>query len=288
MTALAANRNTKKFSDDILPSYLPSGGVAAAKKIYAGAMVMVNQSGYYEPASADSTLKMAGVSEELVDNSSGSAGDVSAYKVRRGAYLFGNSGTTDAVSAADIGRACYVVDDQTVARTSAAGARPVAGRVLGLDGTSVIVELGADDANDLDLLMLAGETLTSDQFKLVKVHTDGTVIKSGAGEKILGVLQNAPASGAVAIVRTRGVSRTKADGTGVTRGDYISSAAAGVARATVAAASGLAVTDTSDGGAATDPLKGAYVIGIALETAAASVVFGMQITHSGAVPSTAV
>ena len=100
--------------------------------------------------------------------------------------------------------------------------------------------------------------------------------------------QNAPASGEIAIVRTHGATIARADGTGVTVDNSVSSAASGVARATTNAATGLGVVDTSDATSATDPLKGAYVLGQALQTAAASALFEMVITHGGTQASTAV
>jgi hypothetical protein len=91
---------------------------------------------------------------------------------------------------------------------------------------------------------------------------------------------------AVAHGRVAGVSTMKCDGTGVTRGDRISCAANGLARATAAAASGTAHVNTSDAGAATDPVIGANVIGIALSTAAAGANTSVLLTHSGLVPTT--
>ena len=46
-----------------------------------------------------------------------------------GVFYWANSGGADAISAADFGKACYVVDNQTVALTDASGTRSVAGIV---------------------------------------------------------------------------------------------------------------------------------------------------------------
>lgn len=282
MAALTIDRKTPELATSDHES-LP---VAASTKIYGGALVAINQSGHAVPASADSTLRVAGVADALADNASGAAAAIRVL-VKRGPHGFKNSAGVDAITAADAGRPCYVVDDQTVARTSNAGARPIAGLVHSVDGSDIYVDVGEFPEGTRDLLITAGEDLSSDQFKMVKVGAAGTVVKSGAGEAPLGVVQNAPANAAIAVVRIFGVTRVKADGTGVTRGKHVSSAAGGVARESNNAATGLAHTNTSDAGAATDPLIGAYIIGIALETAAASAVFGMAITHAGAVPVTA-
>lgn len=290
MTALSKAKKTQKLQSSGVLAERFNFPLAADAVIWGGAVVALNQSGYLVPASADASLFVCGVACESVDNTGGSAGDLYCT-VLKGAFEAVNSSSTDALTAADVGRPCYVVDDQTVARTSAGGARPYAGTVAHVESSSEIyVEFGCPsaDSRNIDMLIAAGETLTSDLGKSVKVHSDGTAIKSGAGEPSMGVLQNAPASGAIAIVRVAGVTRGKADATGVTRGNYISSGAAGVLRASTDAATGLGHVNTSDGGSSTDALRGGYVLGIALETAAANATFGLLLTHSGVCAVTAV
>jgi hypothetical protein len=46
-----------------------------------------------------------------------------------------NSAGADAITSANIGAYCYVVDDQTVALTSAGGTRPIAGKIKSVDTT---------------------------------------------------------------------------------------------------------------------------------------------------------
>jgi hypothetical protein len=59
----------------------------------------------------------------------------------------------------------------------------------------------------LDLSYEAGEDLTSDQYRIVRV-SDGKVYRPDtAGDVPLGVLQNAPAQGEAASVRLIGVSK---------------------------------------------------------------------------------
>ena len=68
----------------------------------------------------------------------GSAGDASVL-VRRGKAWFLANSTADAVTQTQIGKDCYVVDSQTVAKTSVTNARPIAGKVLGLENDGVWV-----------------------------------------------------------------------------------------------------------------------------------------------------
>lgn len=289
MTSLATDRMTPRRGESAL-SELYSIGVAASTKIYQGALVAINASGYAIAGAAMGIGSRAiGRAEAQADNSAGAAGDINVT-IRRCVAKFVNSSSNDAITIADVGEECFIVDDQTVARTNLTSQRGVAGLVVGVDSDGVWVEVGPTRKGGvIDLLMTAGEALTSDIYKLMAVNTSGAVIKvASAGGKCVGILQNAPANGAVAIVRILGISRCQADGTGWTMGDAISSAAAGVGRASTNQATGLGHTDTGDAGAATDPLKGAYILGIALETATASQVKAILITNSGALATTAV
>ena len=90
----------------------------------------------------------------------------------------------------------------------------------------------------------AGEDLSNDQYKFVKLTDDFEVKKAGAGEMAIGVLQNAPDNGEAATVAVFGKTKVKADGdtdTAISAGDAISSNSGGVAVKT-----GDATTDDSD------------------------------------------
>ena len=82
---------------------------------------------------------MLGVSEAQVDNSLGGAGAAN-IPVRKGTFRFANSASADLIAQADIGSVCYAVDDQTVAKTSNSGARPVAGTIFDVDTDGVWVK----------------------------------------------------------------------------------------------------------------------------------------------------
>jgi hypothetical protein len=71
-----------------------------------------------------------------------------------------------------------------------------------------------------DFSYTAGETLTSSQFAAMKVYTDGTVKKCGTGDAMMGILQDNPASGKVAVVRELGHSKALMYSTG-TKGDAL-------------------------------------------------------------------
>ena len=134
MAALTADRNTPQRDGSII-----NIGVAGGKKIYAGALVAVDANGYATPGATATNLKALGRAEEQVDNSGGADGAVTV-NVRKGIFRFENH-PSDQVTAADIGNNCYMVDDQTVAKTDGTGTRSVAGRVFDVDSEGVWVDL---------------------------------------------------------------------------------------------------------------------------------------------------
>lgn len=132
--ALTKDRNTVRREGEELS--LP---VAAGKKVFAGALVAKDASGNATPGAVAATLLGMGRAEEYVDNSTGGAGDVSV-KISKGVFCFANSASGDLIARADIGNDCYIVDDQTVAKTSATGTRSVAGKVFDVDSSGVWVK----------------------------------------------------------------------------------------------------------------------------------------------------
>ena len=133
MTVLAADRNTPRRDGDKI-----SVPVAAGELIYAGALVALDASGDAVKGATATTLSGFGRAEARVDNSGGAAGDQSV-EVRKGVFRFANEGA-DLVTRADIGNDCYIVDDQTVAKTNGTATRSVAGKVVDLDAQGVWVK----------------------------------------------------------------------------------------------------------------------------------------------------
>lgn len=132
--ALGTDRNTPLRNGDLF-----SVAVAAATTIFAGALVCRNASGWAVPGATALGLRVVGRAESRVANA-GANGDVSVL-VRRGAFRWGNA-EGDPLTAADIGNVCYLVDDETVARTSGSSTRSRAGLVLDVDDVGVWVLTG--------------------------------------------------------------------------------------------------------------------------------------------------
>lgn len=129
---LAADRNTPMQDAELIA--VP----VAAVKIYAGGLVAANATGYATPGAVSTALTYIGRAEETVDNSLGAPGD-KTVSVRRGkAFKFANSGA-DAVTQAEFGQLCYIVDDATVAKTNGNGTRSPAGIVVGVESDGVWV-----------------------------------------------------------------------------------------------------------------------------------------------------
>ena len=114
--------------------------VAASTRIFAGSLVCLNAAGNAVPGSLSATLKARGVAQEQVDNRDGAAGDL-RIESRRGEFQFANSASADEITRADIGNECFIVDDQTVAKTSATDTRSVAGIIRDVDAGGVWVEI---------------------------------------------------------------------------------------------------------------------------------------------------
>lgn len=133
--ALAQDRDTKQRMD----AQLYTLGVAAAKLVYAGAIVCLDANGNATPGAVTNGLICIGRAEEQADNTLGIAGAINV-DVRRGVFRWANSGGGDAIAETDMGEICYIVDDQTVAKTSAAGTRSVAGKIFDIDAQGVWVD----------------------------------------------------------------------------------------------------------------------------------------------------
>ena len=135
MGALAADRNTPQR--DSVDFSFP---VAASTKLWAGSLACINASGYLTKGAVATTLKTVGVVQVTTDNTAGANGAVSA-KVRRGCHRFANSSAGDLIALADVGASCYVVDDQTVAKTNGSSTRSVAGTIRDVDADGVWVDI---------------------------------------------------------------------------------------------------------------------------------------------------
>ena len=132
MTALAADRNTPERAGDqfVYP-------VAATTLIYAGSIVMLNAAGDATKGATATGQICVGRAEQQVNNT-GAAG-AATISVSKGVFRWANSAAGDAITKAEIGDNCYIVDDQTVAKTDGTSTRSVAGKIVDVDSSGVWV-----------------------------------------------------------------------------------------------------------------------------------------------------
>jgi hypothetical protein len=127
--------------------YIDPIGLAAATVVYNGSLAAVNASGNLVPAAGTLGLRVVGVAQCKGDNAAGAAGAVKVGCLT-GVFKFKNSATRP-LAAADVGRVCFVEDDETV-QDEGAGSEVIAGIVEAVrsDGVYVFVDpaIGAGPA----------------------------------------------------------------------------------------------------------------------------------------------
>lgn len=123
MSAATSDRNTRQRAG--LSRTFP---LAATTKIPAGVIACLAV-GLLTNAITSTTLKTVGVTGFTLDNSAGLASAISG-EVWTGVWgPFVNSSAGDQITLADVGSDCYIVDNQTLAKTNGSATRSVAGKV---------------------------------------------------------------------------------------------------------------------------------------------------------------
>lgn len=135
MAALTEARTTPKRD-----SKLFARAVAADAVIHEGALVCLSATGYATPGAVATTLVADGIARSSVNNTGGANGAV-LVETEKGSFRFANSAAADAITIAEIGDNCYIVDDQTVAKTNGGATRSIAGRIVDVDANGVWVDI---------------------------------------------------------------------------------------------------------------------------------------------------
>jgi len=180
MVALAADRQSPRALGEVKKQAL-----AASVLVFNGAILMRNAAGFLTKGQAGLGLVGVGVAQEQVDNSAGAAG-AKTVEYREGVFRFVNSASSDAITIADIGRVCFVVDDQTVARTDGRTAglptRSPAGVVVDVDSLGVYILF--DESRTRDALArrrlfvpLRVNTLVGSGVSRVRAPARGTIVQ---------------------------------------------------------------------------------------------------------------
>jgi len=129
--ATTGERNTQR-RDGIIWSF----DLAAGAKINRGALVVLD-GGLAKPGHTGAGLVTVGHAEESADQTAGAT----QVRVRKGNFLYANSTGADEITAADIDQDCYLVDDETVAKTDGGGTRSKAGVIRNTEGSGVWIEI---------------------------------------------------------------------------------------------------------------------------------------------------
>ncbi len=135
MAALTAARNTQRMISSI--DEVQEYPMAASTTIYMGSLVALD-AGYAKPGATAQNRFAVGRAMETKTNSG--ADGAKTIKVEAGVFKFANA--ADAVDADDVGKVCWITDDQTVSETNAGGnTQSPAGIVRQLDSDGVWVQI---------------------------------------------------------------------------------------------------------------------------------------------------
>jgi hypothetical protein len=176
MTALSIERMTK------FAGQFPARGTYGIKanvRIFKGALVGKDSAGRAMPGDtiANGCLAALGKASATYDNRTGSAlggaADAVDVEVEYGVFGFVSAtGGGDDIAADDVGKVCYVVDDQTVALTNGTDTRGIAGLITEVRDGQVFVWMGphvvaliviaASEASQLDTAQVDIDALEAD------------------------------------------------------------------------------------------------------------------------------
>lgn len=124
-------RNTEMREGDMFAYDL-----AVNAKINKGTLVVLD-AGYAKRGFESAATVCVGVATDTVDQA---AGDIHV-NARSGTFLFRGATGADEISRADVGEDCFVIDDETVAKTDGGGTRTKAGRVRAIEGANVWITI---------------------------------------------------------------------------------------------------------------------------------------------------
>lgn len=150
--AVTANQIIKK-QDGSIRAY----PVAASTKIYQGTLVFLTAAGYADDDTATGVNGFLGIAKEYVDNSSGSAGDLSVEVYTEGDFELVGSGFAQA----DVGSIVYAEDNFTIGVSISSASVPIGKVVRYVSATKLIVEIETVGVNALPVAALTTITHTS-------------------------------------------------------------------------------------------------------------------------------
>jgi hypothetical protein len=136
MAALAASRNTPFRGPVRVETVL----MKANGKAFQGGMVATDATGYGIQGATATSLTVAGMALNTVDNTGGSSGAISV-DVLIGEFYYLNDGG-DPVDQTMMNKQIFMTDDQTVCKTNGGATKSAAGICSGFDANGVWVKVG--------------------------------------------------------------------------------------------------------------------------------------------------
>lgn len=137
MAALTANRDTPELASSFAMGH--AFLATNSTQYYRGGIVCISGSTgrLVKGATATGLIAVGRCEEDVLTDGA----TTKKVKARSGIFRFGNSAAADEIAADDIGKDCYIVDDQTVALTHDTNTRSLAGKVYDVDATGVWVAM---------------------------------------------------------------------------------------------------------------------------------------------------
>jgi len=177
--ALTKSRNTVQRGSEPKQRVIASP-VTATKIAYQGGIAVWDTGGNLKPGETATGLKAVGKFKETVDNSA-SLSPAPTAEAEPGTWYWANSADADEITAADRGKLCYIVDDQTVALTDGGTTRSICGTIIDVDDDGqVAVEIGPAPAVD-------GTSLTTEIAARQQITTDLASTVNAKGASLVGI-----------------------------------------------------------------------------------------------------
>lgn len=191
MTALAIERMTNFAGVSPARGTFP---IAANVQIFKGALVGLDTNGRLVPGDtiAGGCVAAVGKASASYDNRTGSelggAAGACDVEVEFGVFQYATAGGGDAIAADDVGKVCYVVDDQTVALTSDSGARGVAGFITEVRDSKPYVYMGPHVAGLIVIAASEASQLDTAQADIDALEVDAATTNASFGLPLTGFL----------------------------------------------------------------------------------------------------
>ncbi len=153
--------------------------IKANVQIFKGAMIALDSAGRAMPAGlvAAGALAAVGKASASYDNRTGSelggSADACNVEVEYGVFAWASAtGGGDDIAADDVGKVCYMKDDQTVALTNGSDTRGIAGFITEVRGSDVYVYMGPHVAGMIVIAASEASQLDTAQTDIDALEVD--------------------------------------------------------------------------------------------------------------------